>query len=75
MKIEKRIKLYTDEEMDFARKQDEAFSNGFYEEKQTIKEERPILKLITLKNNRFGYTSDDGILFMDDNHQLNDTKW
>ena len=37
---------------------------GFYEEKQTIKEERPILKLITLKNNRFGYTSDDGILFI-----------
>jgi WD40 repeat protein len=37
---------------------------GFYEEKQTIKEERPILKLITLKNNRFGYTSDDGILFV-----------
>ena len=37
---------------------------GFYEEKQTIKEERPILKLIRLKNNRFGYTSDDGILFI-----------
>ena len=35
---------------------------GFYEEKQIIKEEKPIFKLIALKNNKFGYTSDDGIL-------------
>ena len=35
---------------------------GFYEEKQIIKEEKTIFKLIALKNNRFGYTSDDGIL-------------
>ena len=37
---------------------------GFYEEKQSIKESRPILKLIALKDNKFGYTSDDGILII-----------
>ena len=35
---------------------------GFYEEKQSIKEEKTIGKLIALQNNRSGYTSDDGIL-------------
>ena len=39
---------------------------GFYEEKQSIKEEKPILKLIALQNNKFGYTSDDGILVIMD---------
>ena len=37
---------------------------GFYEEKQSIKETHPVLKLIGLKNNKFGYTSDDGILII-----------
>ena len=35
---------------------------GFYEEKQIIKEEKTMFKLISLKNNKFGYTSDDGLL-------------
>ena len=39
---------------------------GFYEEKQSIKGEKPILKLIALQNNKFGYTSDDGILIIMD---------
>ncbi len=42
MKVEKRIKLYTDEEMDFARKQDEAFSNGFYEQKKYLMRIHPL---------------------------------
>ena len=37
---------------------------GFYEEKQSITETHPILKLIALKDNKFGYTSDDGILII-----------
>ena len=37
---------------------------GFYEERQSIKESKPILKLIGLKDNKFGYTSDDGILII-----------
>jgi len=35
---------------------------GSYEEKETIKEEFPAKKLISLKNNNFGYTGDDGVL-------------
>ena len=35
---------------------------GFYEEKETIKTEKPAFRLISLENNKFGYTSDDGIL-------------
>ena len=42
MKVEKRIKLYTDEEMDFARKQDEAFCNGFDEEKEYVMRIHPL---------------------------------
>lgn len=38
--------------------------DGIYEEKQTIKESHPILKLIALQDNKFGYTSDDGILII-----------
>ena len=37
-------------------------NEGFYEEKETIQETSPIKKLVGLKNNKFGYTADDGIL-------------
>ena len=35
---------------------------GTYEEKETIQEEFPVKKIIALKNNKFGYTGDDGVL-------------
>jgi hypothetical protein len=37
---------------------------GFYEEKETIKEEYPVKKLIALRNNKFGYTGDNGTLII-----------
>ena len=36
--------------------------NGLYEEKETIKEEYPVKKIVALRNNKFGYTGDDGVL-------------
>ena len=35
---------------------------GFYEEKQIINEEYAIKKIVALRNDKFGYTGDDGIL-------------
>jgi WD40 repeat protein len=35
---------------------------GFYEGKETITEENIVKKLVALKNNKFGYTADDGVL-------------
>ena len=35
---------------------------GTYEEKETIQEEFPVKKIIALKDNKFGYTGDDGVL-------------
>ena len=35
---------------------------GFYEEKESIQEEYPIKKIVALRNNKFGYTGDDGVL-------------
>lgn len=35
---------------------------GFYEGKETITEENIVKKIVALKDNKFGYTGDDGIL-------------
>ena len=35
---------------------------GFYEGKETITEENIVKKIVALKNNKFGYTADDGVL-------------
>ena len=36
--------------------------NNEYEAKETIQEEYPVKKIVSLRNNNFGYTGDDGVL-------------
>ena len=42
MKVEKKIRLYNDEEMDFARNEDKDFANGFYEDKKYYMRVHPL---------------------------------